>query len=49
MTPDTSSPRPTPPAQTPAPRPPARRVRLIDAVLSGALPLRGGAGADSPR
>ena len=27
-----------PPAQTPAPRPPVRRVRLIDAVLSGALP-----------
>ena len=49
MTPDTSSPRPTPPAQTPAPRPPARRVRLIDAVLSGARALGGGASAASPR
>jgi hypothetical protein len=41
MTPDTSSPRPEPPP--PPPEPPPRRVRLIDAVLTGALPLGQGA------
>jgi hypothetical protein len=44
MTPDTSSPRPEPP---PPPPEPPRRVRLIDAVLMGALPL--GQGAASGR
>jgi hypothetical protein len=46
MTRDTSSPRPEPPPPHPPPDP-RRRFRLIDVVLSGALPL--GQGATSAR
>jgi hypothetical protein len=51
MTPETTTPRrePEPPHPRPAPPRPVRRVRLIDAVLSGALPLGGKATAASPR